>query len=259
MDNFNLGVMGGQVGLQIQHTYAHSLVRFAAKLGPIGWQIAAKRIEQVLPPGTKFGPGWVGANEAPQHSHLPLVTASPLHSSIPQNISPTPCTSTVSPAESPSNSSAVQDRVCETNLPTPSLASNTKDDDKAAQPTINGFNTPLGFTMASQIGKVVESSMPRGSMGLEPRMIHGNTILRSNSTHNYRIPVTQHEVEKAKLAGYSDYSGADQQGVWRGFPQHSQRGSDGPPDLNVGFQSPGSPTSKSVLVDQKQPDLALQL
>ncbi|XBH58481.1 uncharacterized protein [Aegilops tauschii subsp. strangulata] len=61
------------IGLQQQHAYARSLARFAAKLGPIGWDIAAKGIRRVLPPGTKFGPGWVVDGEPPQNSQCPRV------------------------------------------------------------------------------------------------------------------------------------------------------------------------------------------
>ncbi|KAL3503525.1 hypothetical protein ACH5RR_037974 [Cinchona calisaya] len=52
------------VGLYADHAYARSLARFAATLGPVAWRIASKRIEQVLPPGSKFGRGWVGEYEA---------------------------------------------------------------------------------------------------------------------------------------------------------------------------------------------------
>ncbi|XP_074560872.1 uncharacterized protein LOC141817073 isoform X2 [Curcuma longa] len=76
------------VGLYTEHAYAWSLARFAAKLGPIGWEIAAKRIARALPPGTKFGRGWVAAKDAPQsssQSQPPLDSRSP-HSSQPDNM-----------------------------------------------------------------------------------------------------------------------------------------------------------------------------
>ncbi|KAF3453449.1 hypothetical protein FNV43_RR03889 [Rhamnella rubrinervis] len=50
---------------------------------------------------------------------------------------------------------------------------------------------------------------------------------------------------------------------WRGLSPHTQARQKQemlPPDLNIGFQSPGSPVKQSgVLVDSQQPDLALQL
>lgn len=51
------------VGLQAENSYARSLARFAATLGPVAWKVASKRIEQALPPGFKFGRGWVGEYE----------------------------------------------------------------------------------------------------------------------------------------------------------------------------------------------------
>ena len=65
-----------QVGVQQQHAYARSLARFAAKLGPVGWDVAANRIRRALPPGTNFGPGWVVDGEPPQNSECTPVVAS---------------------------------------------------------------------------------------------------------------------------------------------------------------------------------------
>jgi len=39
------------------------LARFSASLGPIAWKIASHRIQQALPPGFKYGRGWVGEYE----------------------------------------------------------------------------------------------------------------------------------------------------------------------------------------------------
>ncbi|KAK8643951.1 hypothetical protein V6N13_013228 [Hibiscus sabdariffa] len=51
------------VGLQAEFSYARSLARFAATLGPVAWKVASRRIEQALPTGCKFGRGWVGEYE----------------------------------------------------------------------------------------------------------------------------------------------------------------------------------------------------
>jgi bromodomain-containing protein 9 len=64
-----------QVGFQLQQSYPRSLARFAAQLGPVGWEIASGRIERSLPPRTKFGHGWVGDVEAPK-TFQPPVSAS---------------------------------------------------------------------------------------------------------------------------------------------------------------------------------------
>lgn len=73
------------IGVQQQHAYARSLARFAAKLGPVGWDIAAKGIRRVLPE-EKFGPGWVGDGEPLQNSQwarVPVFTDPSAESSIP--------------------------------------------------------------------------------------------------------------------------------------------------------------------------------
>lgn len=51
------------VGLDTEYSYARSLAQFAASLGPFAWEIVSKRIKNSLPPGIKFGPGWVGEYE----------------------------------------------------------------------------------------------------------------------------------------------------------------------------------------------------
>ncbi|XP_077219899.1 uncharacterized protein LOC143854059 [Tasmannia lanceolata] len=51
------------VGLHADHSYARSLARFAATLGPVAWKVASKRIEEALPVGYRFGRGWIGEYE----------------------------------------------------------------------------------------------------------------------------------------------------------------------------------------------------
>ncbi|OVA03386.1 Bromodomain [Macleaya cordata] len=51
------------VGLHADHSYARSMARFAATLGPVAWKVASWRIEKALPVGMKFGRGWVGEYE----------------------------------------------------------------------------------------------------------------------------------------------------------------------------------------------------
>lgn len=52
-----------QVGLHAEYSYARSLARFAATLGPVAWKIASQRIQQALPAGCKYSRGWVGEYE----------------------------------------------------------------------------------------------------------------------------------------------------------------------------------------------------
>lgn len=69
----------------MQQSYSRSLARFAAQLGPIGWEIASRRIERSLPPGTKFGCGWVGDGEAPPSSFQPPALAAFSEAMAPPN------------------------------------------------------------------------------------------------------------------------------------------------------------------------------
>ncbi|KAK1305306.1 hypothetical protein QJS10_CPB11g02153 [Acorus calamus] len=53
------------IGFHTEHAYARSLARFAMGLGHTAWRVASRKIERSLPPGVKFGPGWVGEYEPP--------------------------------------------------------------------------------------------------------------------------------------------------------------------------------------------------
>lgn len=66
-----------QVGLNADYSYSRSLARFAATLGPVAWNVASKRIEQGLPPGFKYGRGWVGEYEPLPTPILMLNNCSP--------------------------------------------------------------------------------------------------------------------------------------------------------------------------------------
>ncbi|KAJ8765151.1 hypothetical protein K2173_010642 [Erythroxylum novogranatense] len=75
------------VGLLSEHGYARSLARFAANIGPVAWRIASKRIETSLPPGVKYGPGWVGENDIPPQRPLLPSSSHPGQSSFLQPFS----------------------------------------------------------------------------------------------------------------------------------------------------------------------------
>ncbi|KAF6168176.1 hypothetical protein GIB67_011561 [Kingdonia uniflora] len=68
------------VGLHADHSYARSLARFAANLGPVAWKVASRRIEQALPEGLKYGHGWVGEYEPHPTPVLVLESHSLKHS-----------------------------------------------------------------------------------------------------------------------------------------------------------------------------------
>lgn len=193
----------------MEHAYARSIARFAAKLGPQGWAMAAKKIERVLPPGTKFGRGWVidgeptqkPQNSIPSPHEVERTTRSEDHSA---NQSTVPDTSR-SGTSGTTSSSADNNNFSEDNQP------------KAlSQPTMNGFSTPQNYTMQN-LAKVV---VPHGQAF---SMIHS-----SNNRHMMNL------AEPHMVA----------------------------PDLNVGFQQRGPPSSNTgsrVEQQQQQPNLALQL
>lgn len=193
----------------MEHAYARSIARFAAKLGPQGWAMAAKKIERVLPPGTKFGRGWVidgeptqkPQNSIPSLHEVERTTRSEDHSA---NQSTVPDTSR-SGTSGTTSSSADNNNFSEDNQP------------KAlSQPTMNGFSTPQNYTMQN-LAKVV---VPHGQAF---SMIHS-----SNNRHMMNL------AEPHMVA----------------------------PDLNVGFQQRGPPSSNTgsrVEQQQQQPNLALQL
>lgn len=77
-----------QVGLPFEHSYARSLARFAADLGPVAWKVACRKLESVLPPGVKFGPGFVGENEASPESPLSTFEEQKISHNLASNGSP---------------------------------------------------------------------------------------------------------------------------------------------------------------------------
>ncbi|KAK9286346.1 hypothetical protein L1049_014739 [Liquidambar formosana] len=139
-------------------------------------------------------------------------------------------------------------------------------------PGMNGFNSGYGFNFPAQMGKLIGAARPPGFNFQSPGML--DTISRTNT--NFVRPVTANSLnsEEPKFSENSTIkpgssltnsgceglaasrSGLHPQSSWQGLsPQ--QKPDSVPPDLNVRFQSPGSPSSSRV--DSAQPDLALQL
>ncbi|XP_030453398.1 uncharacterized protein LOC115674987 [Syzygium oleosum] len=110
------------VGLHADYSYARSLARFAATLGPIAWKVASQRIEQSVPAGCKFGRGWVG-----EYEPLPTPVVLPgncfnkdlLHSVVKKHNLPSKAPVSVKEnAVSTSASEVRQPLVCQGNLST---------------------------------------------------------------------------------------------------------------------------------------------
>ncbi|MCO5592952.1 hypothetical protein L7F22_046956 [Adiantum nelumboides] len=66
---------------QLDFSYARSLARFAADLGPEVWKVAGEKIRRVLPMGVPFGPGWVGQKEAPGRPMVSMMNKTSPHGS----------------------------------------------------------------------------------------------------------------------------------------------------------------------------------
>ncbi|XP_068640756.1 uncharacterized protein [Aristolochia californica] len=325
------------LGFHMEYAYTRSLARFAANLGPTAWRVASRKIEKVLPPGTKFGPGWVGENEAPNQSPQPPPASSsftgpqPIACSTVQhegdklsekqessnNLSASEANLTRSPpvsntrtsiAGSSSDSSQIPEtrgKSFETgfNLLNSSSGVWPKPPFKLQQRNpqvhspVNGFNPGFGFNL-SQVGKMIRPGGPHGNnVSVETSSASGmlDMVNRRANSFVHAIPTSradiegprlisatvphlgQAEAEGTKLLGSSSsvnsgvfsanaphgvHPGSGllphQQPSWGGLSLHPNSDSV-PPDLNVRFQSPGSPSSGAVKVDSQHPDLVLQL
>ncbi|CAL9130412.1 unnamed protein product [Musa acuminata var. zebrina] len=293
------------VGLHLEYAYARSLARFAAKLGPIGWLLTAQKIQRVLPPGTKFGPGWVADGEAPQHSQPLVPSISPPHplakscasstidkhshgQEMPHNdviVKEGHINRTTVPASTLAVSSNVSSfpedpllsRVPSHENGSSSLINGGVDGDAirpkvpfqhhqnpGMHPTIDGLSGSFNSNMVSQLGNMIRpAGMLYGPFGSDAQMSHARALDMVSRANNNYIHQT---AERPTVVDYSSTkssgkplkeAGNDSKGPWHSTTL--QRKSDSaPPDLNVGFQSPGSPAS-DVVVGSHQPDLALQL
>ncbi|GAV88749.1 Bromodomain domain-containing protein [Cephalotus follicularis] len=323
------------VGLFSELGYARSLARFAAILGPISWNIAAKRIEKCLPDGVKYGPGWVGEFDIPPQK--PLLSSAAQgqlsllqHLSVPENSSSAAITHTVElegdklleklelddssekhahpihsmsegnlshpllPSASPSPSHFVANTSAENCMEKTGAMEGLNPPSSFAgvirprapfqiHPGMNGINDTYGFHLPAQMGKVIGSARPAGCNFQSPQVLDTVSRTNTNSVH----PMTQDNLmsEDPKVPEHSGTrnsspslpnsgsqtlgtprSGHNLQSSWKGLsPQQKQdSGSSSqqkpdlvPPDLNVQFQTPGSPGSSRV--DSAQPDLVLQL
>lgn len=293
-----------QVGLHLEYAYARSLARFAAKLGPIGWLLTAQKIQRVLPPGTKFGPGWVADGEAPQHSQPLVPSISPPHP-----LAKSCASSTIDKhshgQEMPHNDVIVKEgHINRTTVPASTLAvsSNVSSFPEASlsrvpshengsstlvnggvdgdairpkvpfqhhqnpgmHPTIDGLSGSFNSNMVSQLGKMIRpAGMLYGPFGSDAQMSHARAldmVSRANNHYIYQTAERPTVVDNSSMKNSGKplkEAGNDSKGPWQSTTLQ-QKSDSAPPDLNVGFQSPGSPAS-DVVVGSQQPDLALQL
>ncbi|KAH7669384.1 Bromodomain-containing protein [Dioscorea alata] len=210
------------IGFHMEHTYPRSLARFAAKLGPIAWAIASRKIERALPPGSKFGRGWVGDGESPQQSKLISCSTS------------AGGTKPLEEQEPPSSDSDIEEGHSKSSLTTAPTASESRFDtqdicgDKtpstrprpnpAMQPGVNGVvSTPSSFNLSKAVS--INSELP---------MTHARAldmVSRGSNNIQFRHQTPNNHSDAVKTTSVSNQ---------------------------------GSPPS-GVIVESHQPDLALQL
>ncbi|KAL1814975.1 hypothetical protein ACET3Z_017549 [Daucus carota] len=285
------------IGLHVEHSYARSLARFAANLGPVAWKIASKKLGSVLPPGMKFGRGYVGENDASYQSpFFSFDKQQPLSSPAfdgNKGRPVTPPTLGANPVmttgfQDKNNLVEVDRRISSQNnlallqgtpvsgiRPGQGVLTPNK---TASQAERNGFNSVFGYSFPSQMGLVRPGRLSAHSGPEEassasqlPSMV---PICDSTST-----PITSaNNVDTAEQKGSEDsrtlnsgfpvapstgsdqYTVADGNSSWQAVASHPRQYSlPVQPDLNVKLQAPSSPSSGLRIGSPQQPDLALQL
>ncbi|XWS27822.1 hypothetical protein CRYUN_Cryun25bG0012900 [Craigia yunnanensis] len=274
------------VGLQAEFSYARSLARFAATLGPVAWKVASRRIEQALPMGCKFGRGWVGEYEPLPTPVLTLESRAPKESALftklkrAADIRKDGATyKTLVPAIDVRKDAAT----CKTPVPAKQASSAAAAAARAWMSIgAGGFKqaTENSGTLKGQIS--AESlynpareldplvSRVRGELPISARMqfqslpgkdsfpLHAfasQPVRLVNETQFQNRPMVFPQLVTTDLSSFQVPS--PRQGL-SPRTQPRQKQDNLPPDLNIGFQSPGKESS-GVLVDSQQPELALQL
>ncbi|KAF8759342.1 hypothetical protein HU200_010383 [Digitaria exilis] len=162
------------VGVQLQQSYSRSLARFAAQLGSIGWEIASRRIERSLPPGTKFGRGWVGDGEAPSSFQPPVLAAFSEAMTPPSNIAAS--------GEQPPNNCGPATEDCAASS---SHLAGSEPHSMPYASTSTGQRTDSEALARQQCGSTTQIPIHRGEHGAEMKGSHNNLHGR---------PVTQQTV-----------------------------------------------------------------
>lgn len=304
------------VGLHTEYGYARSLARFAAKIGPVAWKIASKKIERCLPTAVKFGPGWVGESEAPAERPMQQESLASVGQQTPPSSLPAPTVTASAPTQAVADSSGDESaqkpqgeqlsgthKSCiRSNLneesskalspPTfgidatsvsscimpstdaPETCASSQSSTmvniltngtgsmrqgipyqipqiSTTQPHINGLNGSYGLNFAAQMGKMIGAGRPTVfNLQSNPSSV---TLPRTETQSPQPLATDSNGLGEAKLGNSSKIRPKD------GLPNtgSNQKVGSTPPDLNVGFQSPGSPVTGKA--DSVQPDLALQL
>ncbi|XP_022772555.1 uncharacterized protein LOC111315236 isoform X2 [Durio zibethinus] len=267
------------VGLSAENGYATSLARFASDLGPVVWKITSREIESVLPSGLKFGPGWVGENwtiEQPQFSFCEKQRSS--NSSFDDHSS-----RLLSPATCGSNSIAAGRFRLLGKEGTETVRGLSSENDLISAHSyqfqqrqllhsgINGsiggfgidFSPPMGLITQPVNSLTEKTSVPSQSHG----MVSGSSSTMRPMPGSDFLPQETKVVDSsiALHSGKEMAVGPDlvsRAATNVGLQQKSNNKQDFipfPPDLNVSFLAPGSPSSSVPIGSPQHPGLALQL
>ncbi|CAH8357377.1 unnamed protein product [Eruca vesicaria subsp. sativa] len=222
------------VGLTTEYGYARSLARYAANLGPVAWKIASKRIETVLPPGIKYGPGWVEENPAGTEENDPQKQ-------------------TVLGKQKCSNDLASDNHTNRILSPNASVSSAFIGNRHSSS------SQGIEETAAPSRAFPSASSSRQTGVVIKPESSNGLTRGFSGFSHSPSpmIGVTRQQ-QQPNLTNET-MPGLQQQGLL--FPHNKQEFDRFPPDLNARLVSPNSPgaNQQTGSSSSQHPDLALQL
>lgn len=274
----------------MEHSYARSLARFASNLGPDVWRIATKKLEKVLPPGTKFGPGFVGEYEAPpQPTYFSFDKQRSSHNLACDGNSSRSVIGFQAKDDmvEVGKRSGSQNEVAAPSAPfleiKPGLIhGQTK---PAFNPGRNGFNGVFGYNFPSQVGAARQATGSGQSQSVSevaslpsqiPGMVPENGSSSAHSALKMETDSEEHkylESVRTLLSGNSiplnagselervaEATTGSTRSSWKTLSPHPrQHPLSVQPDLNVRLQGPVSPGAALRVASPQQPDLALQL
>ncbi|KAL4201395.1 hypothetical protein AMTRI_Chr02g258480 [Amborella trichopoda] len=190
------------VGLQAEHGYARSLARFAANLGPTAWKIASRRIEEALPTGLKFGPGWVGEDEVPVRPLLPSQSqtqtpqanpSSGFHTLSSQNQTQTTQSKPVSVFRISSSQNQIQNTQPKTDSVSHTLTSQSQNQTTQSKPSLGLLsqgqtqstqaNRSFGLASQSQTQAMLSSGMISHSQPQTTQTKPSGSVVLPSQTH----------------------------------------------------------------------------
>jgi hypothetical protein len=250
-----------QVGLHLEHGYARSITQFAADLGPVVWKIASKKIERVLPVGLKFGPGWIGENEALKHLQSLFTEEKSSESSIPYDNT----SKLLHHSTSDSNTVFANGFLWQGREDFESTDLDSKSELISLKSSIGGREPVPRFGIQQKHTICSDTSVPSQMLGIDSS---GNTTICPMSRKNHEsneagFPETARTHSGNLLAlgsGTTSEVVLGGKASWQRSAMHHKNGSFSfPPDLNVSFRQTGSHSSNVQIEAAQQPDLALQL